>query len=191
MNSPSVVTPVVAPVVAPVVRPPLSIQTITDFPSIKVTSSAIGNLSPPSSVLSPSISDWLTDRWQAASDMSGTPIPGPHFLSLSFPSKRITSIKSVTLDFETAHCDDYTVSLLSSSNPERTVEIYSSLKSKTLKRLRSHQHVTDVFDVNWDGVADDIVGSYDTIRIGFLKPATRWGISVWRVVAEGSVEATI
>ncbi len=28
------------------------------------------------------VQDWLKDRWQAAADMNGTPLPGPHWLQV-------------------------------------------------------------------------------------------------------------
>jgi len=46
------------------------------------TASVHGNLGPPSVVTSHVSTDWLKDRWQAAKDMSGTPIPGPHWLAV-------------------------------------------------------------------------------------------------------------
>ena len=52
---------------------------------VTITSSARGNLGP-SSVLNqdPPGKDWLKDRWQAASDMGGTAIPGCHWVKLDF-----------------------------------------------------------------------------------------------------------
>ena len=41
-----------------------------------------GNLAPASSVTTASTKDWLRDRWQAAADMNGTPVPGEHWVSV-------------------------------------------------------------------------------------------------------------
>jgi len=54
-------------------------------PNVTITSSARGNLGPPS-VLNqdPPGKDWIKDRWQAASDMHGTAIAGRHWVLLDF-----------------------------------------------------------------------------------------------------------
>ena len=50
-------------------------------------------------------SDWLKDRWQAASDMGGTAIPGAHWVLLDF--HRPVKARSFVLDWETAYAEDY------------------------------------------------------------------------------------
>jgi hypothetical protein len=70
--------------------------------------------------------DWLRDRWQAAGDMNGTPLPGPHWLQVfaaaaqcrtSFDHGRKVSLQQpslvfrVAIDWETAHCSDYVVTV--------------------------------------------------------------------------------
>ncbi len=49
--------------------------------------------------------DWIRDRWQAASDMGGTAIPGAHWVRLDF--HRNITIGKVVLDWEAAYSDDY------------------------------------------------------------------------------------
>lgn len=49
--------------------------------------------------------DWLRDRWQAASDMSGKPIPGPHWVSIELDAGCAAS--EALIDWETARADDY------------------------------------------------------------------------------------
>ena len=51
--------------------------------------------------------DWLKDRWQAASDMGGTAIPGPHKVEIEFG--RDVRVCSVEIDWETAYAEDYTI----------------------------------------------------------------------------------
>jgi hypothetical protein len=65
-----------------------------------VTASAAGNLGPPSVVTSEAMSDWLTDRWQAASDMSGSPIPGSQWLEVDLG--RTCVAERFVIDWETA-----------------------------------------------------------------------------------------
>ena len=51
--------------------------------------------------------DWLKDRWQAASDMGGTAIPGPHKVEIDLG--RDVRVCSVEIDWETAYAKDYTI----------------------------------------------------------------------------------
>jgi hypothetical protein len=51
-----------------------------------VTSSTQGNLGPPSVVADQSVKDWLKDRWQCATDMSGNPMPLPQYLQMDLTS---------------------------------------------------------------------------------------------------------
>lgn len=69
---------------------------------------ARGNLGPCSVILqNPPGSNWLTDRWQAASDMGGTAIPGHHWVILDFG--RLVDVDKVIIDWETAHADEYRI----------------------------------------------------------------------------------
>ena len=90
-----------------------------------------GNLGPATVVTDPKVGDWLKDRWQAASDMSGRPIPGNHWLTVDLgpecddddPTSATTSgalaggalpprpasclLSGAVIDFETAFADKY------------------------------------------------------------------------------------
>ena len=86
---------------------------ISRDPGVIVTSSTRGNLGPPS-VLNqdPPGEDWLGDRWQAASDMGGTAIPGRHWILVDFSSPSSSSsvfVSKIVLDWETAYAEDYRV----------------------------------------------------------------------------------
>jgi len=50
--------------------------------------------------------DWIRDRWQAASDMHGKRIPGPHWIVLEFGGEAVVATK-IVLDWETAYADEY------------------------------------------------------------------------------------
>lgn len=83
--------------------------------SVTITSSARGNLGPPS-VLNqdPPGSDWLKDRWQAASDMHGSAIPGSHWVVLDFSAmfgsnEGAVYLTKLVLDWETAFASDYRI----------------------------------------------------------------------------------
>jgi hypothetical protein len=46
------------------------------------SSDVIGNLGPSSVITSEVTRDWLKDRWQAAANMRGEPIPGEHYIQI-------------------------------------------------------------------------------------------------------------
>ena len=88
---------------------------------VTITSSARGNLGP-AAVLNqnPPGKDWLKDRWQAASDMGGTAIPGSHWVMLDFTflldnaygtgsDEDAVEVTKVVLDWETAYANDYRI----------------------------------------------------------------------------------
>ena len=66
-----------------------------------VTASVRGNLGPSAVVVNGKAENWLEDRWQAAKDMNGTPIPGEHFVMLRF-ARPVVTLEKITLDWETA-----------------------------------------------------------------------------------------
>ena len=73
---------------------------------IRITTDVRGNLGPPEVMIQdPPGKDWIKDRWQAASNMHGTAIPGSHWVQLEFPEPIL--VQKVVLDWEAAHADDY------------------------------------------------------------------------------------
>ena len=82
---------------------------------VRMHSSARGNLGPPS-VLNqdPPGTDWIRDRWQAASDMGGTAIPGSHWVAMDLTgllsrASDAVHMSKVVLDWEAAYAKDYLV----------------------------------------------------------------------------------
>lgn len=81
-------------------------QLLSRSGNVEATSDVRGNLGPASVVIQPKPGDdWLRDRWQAASDMHGTNIPGAHWIQLDLGSDVV--VDSVVLDWETAYADMY------------------------------------------------------------------------------------
>lgn len=113
-NSPVVTTiPPLPPLVptaepsAPAVPPPV-VQLLSCGADVEATCDVRGNLGPCSVIIQdPPGTDWLKDRWQAASDMGGTAIPGAHWVLLDF--KKIINVQSIKLDWETAYAQDYVI----------------------------------------------------------------------------------
>lgn len=84
-------------------------------PKMIITSSTRGNLGPPTVLnQNPPGTDWMKDRWQAASDMHGTAIKGSHWILFDFSqvlegrNKGINMTK-IALDWETAFATDYRI----------------------------------------------------------------------------------
>lgn len=76
--------------------------------NVSVSSDIRGNLGPCSVVVqNPPGNDWIKDRWQAASDMGGTAVPGHHYLMLDF--QRLVTAQRVVIDWETAYADAYRI----------------------------------------------------------------------------------
>ena len=65
-----------------------------------VTASVHGQLGPPSVITNESIANWLTDRWQAALNMKGEPIPGEHWVEIDLQRpcrvEKVTIVQSYT-----------------------------------------------------------------------------------------------
>lgn len=79
--------------------------------TIKVTSDVRGNLGPASVIIQdPPGTNWLKDRWQAASDMHGTAIAGSHWVILDFGGLNMNIHPAkVVLDWESAHATEYRI----------------------------------------------------------------------------------
>ena len=70
----------------------------------KITTDVRGNLGPPEVMLQDG-TDWLKDRWQAASDMHGTAIKGHREVLLAF--HETVQVNAIILDWEAAYSKDY------------------------------------------------------------------------------------
>ena len=124
--------------------------------------------------------DWLEDRWQAASDMGGTAIPGSHKVEIDLG--RDVSVCSVEIDWETAYADDYTIHLdgkrvFDGAVPE-TRRVRTSGSSPGVKGRPAHV----VHDITLDECTP---ARALTIRIN--RGATPWGVSIWHVSVMGTV----
>jgi hypothetical protein len=135
----------------------------------EVTASVRGNLSPVLVVLSPSVSDWMTDRWQAAKDLSGVPIPGKHWVLLDL--KRKCHINKVVLDWETALASKY--ELLASEGHGKPWTTLYSYSSAERERETSPKHIVHTLQMPPAQPAQ-------LIKLVMLQLGTRFGASLWR-----------
>mmetsp|Transcript_6238 Transcript_6238/g.9405 ORF Transcript_6238/g.9405 Transcript_6238/m.9405 type:complete len:332 (-) Transcript_6238:154-1149(-) len=148
-----------------------------------VIASVRGNLAPPSVLVDPSVEDWIADRWQAARNMRGRPIPGPHWIVLTL-KEPANDISIAVLDFENAFSNTYELaSYCERSNSWRT--FYKSTHQNNgnkVKVERSYRHIIHRIDV------DDVHGGkvdrqcpISKVRLHIKRPATLWGVSLWQI----------
>ena len=124
--------------------------------------------------------DWLKDRWQAASDMGGTAIPGPHKVDIDLG--RDVRVCSVEIDWETAYAEDYTITadgvrVFDGAAPGARRERMSG-KSPGVKGRPLHV----IHDITLDECAPA-----RGLTIDINRGATPWGVSIWHVSVMGTV----
>jgi hypothetical protein len=139
-----------------------------------VQASARGNLGPPDVVTSEAVADWLADRWQAAANMQGDPLPGEHWLEVDLGAP--CSLSHVLIDYEKAYADSYTVQGRLTQDETWSEVAVGSAAAQT---SASDMHVIHELPAR-AGAA----GRY--VRLLIHQPATRWGTSVWRFQVHGT-----
>lgn len=136
-----------------------------------------GNLGPPELVTAAGESkDWLKDRWQAATGMSGVPIPGEHWLRVDLADAE-SLLERIVLDFEVAHAKIYLLETSqSASGPWRRLTEVRTCCSEHLTVRASGHHVVHTIrrPAKEEWKADRFV------RARFTHLATMWGVSVYR-----------
>ena len=125
--------------------------------------------------------DWLKDRWQAASDMGGTAIPGSHKVEIDLG--RDVRVCSVEIDWETAYAEDYTIAadgvrVFDGAAPGASRRARMSGKSPGVKGRPAH--------VVHDITLDECVPAR-ALTIDIHRGATPWGVSIWHVGIMGTL----
>jgi hypothetical protein len=127
-------------------------------------------------VTSESVADWLKDRWQAASDMSGTPIPGEHWLEVDLGEP--AQLGALLLDWESAFATRWTLQArLRAADEWRVV----ATGAEALETRRFDQHVVQELELAPASAAE----AARFVRLVIHEPATRWGASLWRMQVKG------
>jgi hypothetical protein len=128
-----------------------------------ITADVRGNLGPANVMLTNSTSDWLKDRWQAASDMHGTAIQGrSHWVRLHFFNNatttsttssttpttgtsrhppvrmRLHQLRRIVLDWETAYAQDYRIDAFYQNVTMATVFDYNRVEDRSLVKTWSY-----------------------------------------------------
>ena len=125
--------------------------------------------------------DWLKDRWQAASDMGGTAIPGSHKVDIDLG--RDVRVCSVEIDWETAYAKDYTIAadgvrVFDGAAPGAGRRERMSGKSPGVKGRPLH--------VLHDITLDECTPAR-ALTIDIHRGATPWGVSIWHVGIMGTL----
>jgi hypothetical protein len=175
----------------PLAKPvePVSIVLLSRNPDVKVTADVRGNRGPPSVMTQQTPdTDWLKDRWQAASDMHGTAIPGVHWVELEFPWY-VETISKVVLDWEAAFARDYLIDV-SMDQQDWHVVFDSHVDSDRRTSVESGQShgvtsKTPLHIVHNVAVFDHAV-PFKYLRIYIRKSAMGWGVSLWQVDVYGT-----
>lgn len=159
---------------------------LSDYKPV-VSYSVNGNLGSPGVVTDPKSVDWLKDRWQAAKDMSGNPIPGDHFLVVDLQS--LSEVNQVIIDFETAFAKDYTVKIASNFDGPWT-NMFEVVNNKcagvhSLHMQKKKQHVTHYLSLGGDEKPPS--GRFVQFAMSKTGRATQWGVSLWYIGIYGSI----
>eukprot|EP01013_Petalomonas_cantuscygni_P022763 TRINITY_DN44080_c0_g1_i1.p1 TRINITY_DN44080_c0_g1~~TRINITY_DN44080_c0_g1_i1.p1 ORF type:complete len:285 (-),score=16.56 TRINITY_DN44080_c0_g1_i1:165-1019(-) len=184
--------------------PPADSREMTERSDIRTSASLLsigcpassdvrGNLGAASVVTDPSTKDWLRDRWQAASNMHGKPIPGPHWVAIDL--MRPVLAERFVLDWDTAFASEYVVvgatiargpwhSLASGRDAQ---PVLPTKRHHVVHALSAKPQTADsrVVDLNRNASGRPV----RFVRVDIARPATRWGASLWRFEVWGQ-EAT-
>lgn len=140
-----------------------------------VTSDVRGNLGSPSVVTNENVNDWLKDRWQAAKNMNGEPIPGEHWLEIDL--QRVCMIHRLLIDWEDAYSDAWT---LKGWIGNTWGELVTSTHARTTSR--SKQHLVQEVSISPNNQKLRV----QKVRLVIHHPSTRWGVSIWRLQLWGT-----
>lgn len=154
---------------------------------VTVHADTLGNLGPPSVIVqNPPGDNWLKDRWQAASDMGGTAIPGIHYVILDF--HRYVKAFYAVLDWEAAYASAYQIKVKSLEDDEWKILFDGrNPKNKLLRavnqsgqspgvKFKLPLHIVHSIDLS----RSKSVG-FRFLQIYIVKPAAGWGVSLWQV----------
>ena len=156
-----------------------------------VKSSVRGNLGPPNVITQSNSDDWLADRWQAAKDMSGSPIEGKHWVMVDLGD--IRTIHYLRIDFETAYSRELDVEFKKNPHDQwfggdisAVIDCNHPGLTKcrpvlpTMSYVGAEKHLP--FQV---GFATPVVARF--LRLNILKPSTTFGTSIWELQVVGQI----
>jgi hypothetical protein len=156
----------------------------------RVTADTRGNLGPASVVIQgvPG-TDWLKDRWQAASDMGGTAIPGAHWLTIDF-NREVRAYRAL-VDWETAYAEAYRIQVRSTPDEPWQVlydgtvatdsRFMTSSETGQSPGVKAKRPLHIIHDVDISRGASGMTSPFRFLQLFIEKPAAGWGVSVWQI----------
>jgi hypothetical protein len=187
-----------------------SVSLLQDPSLVVITTDVRGNLGP-AQVMLQNGTDWIKDRWQAASDMHGTAVKGSHWVRIDFPSP--VSVQSLVLDWEAAYANDYKVQILplpegimeknNNSNSDwltiydgedphqtdtllKVQELGQSPGVKTKTPLHVVHSIGPLAQSTTGTAAGTAASTWTrSVRIWIRRSVTGWGVSLWQIQLYG------
>ena len=145
--------------------------------------------------------DWIHDRWQAASNMHGKNIPGEHWVLLEFQNTTVVADK-IVLDWETAYADEYVLEAslepITDSNNNNNTSVWILFDGRKKGDVASMRSVTEsgkspgvkeprplhvVHEIKLDSgnnISSKSRRPFRFLRLHILKSVTGWGVSLWQ-----------
>jgi len=172
-------------------------QLLSRLDSVTATADVRGNLGPASVVIQKNPgTDWIKDRWQAASNMHGTAIKGAHWVKLDFGREIV--IDKVVLDWEAAYANQYklegsTFDLSDDDDGENKLVLFDGTDPSQEHRRTSEEsgqspgvktktplHVVHTID----GFSEKKPIRY--LRVFIYRSVMGWGVSLWQFDVYGT-----
>ena len=150
--------------------------------------------------------DWIHDRWQAASNMHGKQIPGEHWIQLEFQDVDVV-VDRIVLDWETAYADEYILEGSSepitndnNNNKDHNAKVWTLFDGRKKADVSDMRSVSEsgrspgveekrplhvVHDIRLSNSNNDNINKAKHkpvryIRLHILKSVTGWGVSLWQ-----------
>jgi len=167
-----------------------------DPSAITVTTDVRGNLGPGSVILNNG-TDWIKDRWQAASDMHGTAVKGSHWVRLDFTTP--VQVSRAVLDWEAAYATDYQLQVfpMGGNGVEDDTAWQTLFDGSDASQVRNLQTVTEsgqspgvktttpLHVVHTVGPLGGLIAT-KSVRVWIRRSVTGWGVSLWQIQLYGN-----
>ena len=173
----------------PPAPPPLestTLQLLTKPSLCNISTDVRGNLGP-AEVMLQNGTDWIKDRWQAASNMHGKAIQGTHWVQLNF--EKTVKLSKVVRDWEAAFSDSYRMQYLDpAAGFYRDVYAVpgSKIQVATVGQSPGVKEKTPLHVIHLHRLSALSVGA-KSFRLLIERSAMGWGVSLWQIKLFGVI----
>lgn len=163
---------------------------------VKVTADVRGNLGPIEVIKQANPgTNWIKDRWQAASDMHGTAIKGQHWVTLEFSSRSTINVSKVVIDWEAAYAKKFRIEGKQTDDGDWCILYDGNDNSQEFRRkvietgqspgvkFKMPLHVIHTIDLN---DISEKCPSLRYLRLFINKSEMGWGVSIWQFDVYGT-----